>query len=48
MVDINLKNFSDRRVCILGLGYVGVTLAVAMADVGFKVLGVEINDSVLD
>ena len=48
MVDINIKEISDRRVCILGLGYVGLTLAVTMADVGFKVLGVEINDSVLD
>ncbi|NKD88702.1 nucleotide sugar dehydrogenase [Haematospirillum sp. 15-248] len=37
----------DKQVCVLGLGYVGLTLAVAMADVGFKVLGVEIRDEVL-
>jgi UDP-N-acetyl-D-mannosaminuronic acid dehydrogenase len=43
-----LDAFSDNHVCILGLGYVGLTLAVAMADVGFKVLGVEIRDDVLE
>lgn len=42
-----LDTFSDNHVCILGLGYVGLTLAVAMADVGFRVLGVEIRDDVL-
>lgn len=41
-------NFRDNSVCILGLGYVGLTLAVAMADAGFHVLGVEIRDTVLD
>jgi UDP-N-acetyl-D-mannosaminuronic acid dehydrogenase len=44
--DINF--FHDRQICILGLGYVGLTLAVTMADVGFKVTGVEIRDEVLD
>ena len=39
--------FEDRYVCVLGLGYVGLTLAATMADVGFKVLGVEIRDDVL-
>jgi len=43
-----IGDFSDRRVCLLGLGYVGLTLAVAMADVGFEVLGVEIRKPVLD
>lgn len=43
-----LDSFSDNHVCVLGLGYVGLTLAVAMADVGFKVLGVEIRDDVLE
>ena len=45
---ITVENFKDRQVCILGLGYVGLTLAVAMADVGFEVLGVEIRDEVRD
>lgn len=35
------KNFSDASVCIFGLGYVGLTLAVALADAGFRVHGVE-------
>jgi UDP-N-acetyl-D-mannosaminuronic acid dehydrogenase len=40
-------DFRDRSVCVLGLGYVGLTLAVAMADAGFRVTGAEIRDSVL-
>ncbi|MGQ0663482.1 MAG: nucleotide sugar dehydrogenase [Pseudomonadota bacterium] len=42
------ENFADRRVCVMGLGYVGLTLAAVLADVGFEVLGVEIRDDVLD
>ena len=42
------SSFADREVCVLGLGYVGLTLSVAMADTGFKVHGVEIRDEVLD
>ena len=37
----------DRSVCIVGLGYVGLTLAVAMADAGFRVHGVEVAEPVL-
>ena len=44
---MELNSFSDNRVSILGLGYVGLTLAVAMADIGFSVLGVEIREDVL-
>ena len=40
-------NFTDQNVCILGLGFVGVTLAAVMADVGFRVVGVEIRDEVI-
>jgi UDP-N-acetyl-D-mannosaminuronic acid dehydrogenase len=47
MSDVN-KLFPDSKVSILGLGYVGLTLGVAMADVGFKVHGVEVRDSILD
>lgn len=39
--------FQDSRVCVVGLGYVGLTLAVAMADVGFHVHGLEKRDDVL-
>ena len=41
------KNFHDRSVCVMGLGFVGLTLAVAMAEVGFQVNGVEIREDVL-
>lgn len=30
-----------QKICIVGLGYVGLTLAVAMAEVGYEVVGVE-------
>jgi nucleotide sugar dehydrogenase len=40
-------NFRDRDICIIGLGYVGLTLAVAMADAGFRVTGVENAPDVL-
>lgn len=41
------ETLRDRHVCIVGLGYVGLTLAVAMADAGFRVHGVEVSDAVL-
>ncbi|RUO98470.1 nucleotide sugar dehydrogenase [Hyphomicrobium sp.] len=41
-------SYRDKNVCIIGLGYVGLTLAVAMADCGLRVHGVEINSKVLD
>jgi UDP-N-acetyl-D-mannosaminuronic acid dehydrogenase len=37
----------DGNVCIMGLGYVGLTLAVVMADVGFRIHGVEIREGVV-
>lgn len=37
----------DERVCILGMGYVGLTLAAVLADRGCSVVGVEINDAIL-
>ena len=39
--------FEDRIVCVLGLGYVGLTLAAVMADLGFKILGIETRADVL-
>ena len=38
----------DGQVAIIGLGYVGLTLAVVAADCGYRVLGVEIRSEVLD
>jgi UDP-N-acetyl-D-mannosaminuronic acid dehydrogenase len=37
----------DNKVCIMGMGYVGLTLAVVMAEKGFHVSGVEINSNTL-
>ncbi|HCA42281.1 MAG TPA: nucleotide sugar dehydrogenase [Bacteroidetes bacterium] len=35
-----------RNISVIGLGYVGLTLAVTLADVGFKVYGIEKNNSI--
>lgn len=37
-----------EKICILGLGYVGLTLAVHAAGAGFEVYGVEISDETRD
>ncbi len=48
---MKLKNlpdsYKDCNVCVMGLGYVGLTLAVTLADIGFNVTGVEIDDEIL-
>lgn len=41
------EDFLDNKVCVLGLGYVGLTLAVAMARVGFAVHGLEVRTEVI-
>ncbi len=41
------ESFGDGEVCIVGLGYVGLTLAVAMAEAGFSVTGVEIMPEIV-
>jgi UDP-N-acetyl-D-mannosaminuronic acid dehydrogenase len=41
-----LKN--DTEIVVVGLGYVGLTLAAFMADRGFRVHGAEIRETVLD
>lgn len=38
---------AEERVCVVGLGFVGLTLAVVLAESGFRVCGVEIRDDVL-
>lgn len=39
------KRVADRsaRICVVGLGYVGLPTAVAFAEAGFAVIGVEVN-----
>ena len=41
------ESFSDKKVCVMGLGYVGLTFAVTLADIGFEVFGVEVKDDIL-
>lgn len=38
---------TDNEICIMGMGYVGLTLAVAMAKKGYRVHGVEIDEKKL-
>lgn len=40
------SDYKDHTVCVLGLGFVGLTLAAVMAEKGFHVIGVEIRDFV--
>ncbi|MFC2028981.1 nucleotide sugar dehydrogenase [Chloroflexota bacterium] len=41
-------DIKSRKVAVLGLGFVGLTLAVVLADSGFKVMGIEAQQSVVD
>ena len=36
------------NIAIIGLGFVGLTLSLSLADRGFKIYGVEINRDTLD
>ncbi len=45
-MSLRLKNKINRkeaRVAVIGLGYVGLPLALAFADKGFKVLGIDVD-----
>ncbi len=37
-----------KNICVIGLGYVGLTLTVVLAEKGFKVLGIEKRKDILD
>jgi UDP-N-acetyl-D-mannosaminuronic acid dehydrogenase len=37
-----------RKIAVLGLGFVGLTLAVVLADAGFNVLGIEAQETVVN
>ena len=41
---MKLNNFKKKRICIIGLGYVGLPLALEFSKY-FKVLGVDIDKS---
>ena len=38
----------SRKICMLGLGYVGLTLSLVLSEIGFKVYGYDINDKVIE
>ena len=44
----NISINEGEKICIIGLGYVGLTLAVTMANAGYQVHGVEVRKDVLD
>ena len=43
-----MNSKSDESICIVGLGYVGLTLGVSLAYKGLKVYGAEVNLEVLE
>lgn len=43
-----MRTEQSEKIAVLGLGYVGLTLAMGLADVGFRVCGVDINPEVVD
>lgn len=38
----------SKRVCVIGLGYIGLPTAAFLADNGFDVIGVDVNTEVID
>jgi len=41
-------NGSAKRVVVFGMGYVGVTLAVSLANIGHQVTGIDINQGIIE
>ena len=39
---------SDRSVCVMGLGYIGLPTASVLATKGFSVLGVDVKPDIID
>ena len=40
----NKINTKEAKLCVVGLGYVGLPLAVEFAKAGFKVTGIDISE----
>jgi len=47
-VDSSASKKNEYDIAVVGLGYVGLTLATVMAEVGFRVLGVEKRQSIVE
>lgn len=41
-------DFKHRTICIVGLGFVGLTLAVSLVDVGYEVVGFDLNEKLVN
>ena len=39
---------SKNKICVFGLGYVGQTLSIVLAEAGFHVLGIEKNKQIVN
>lgn len=42
------SDVKNKTVCVIGLGFVGLTLSIVLADAGFKVIGYDINKEVVN
>jgi len=42
------SEIKTREVCIVGLGYVGLTLAASLSNVGFRIIGVDHNEKIVE
>ena len=43
-----MRNIKDLKICILGMGYIGLPTGITFARAGFKVFGFDVNKSVID
>ena len=41
-------NNRNKTVCVIGLGYIGLPTAALLANTGYEVIGVDINQSTVD
>ncbi len=42
------NNILDKKICVIGLGFVGLTLSLVMSDCGFKVYGYDNNKVIVN
>ena len=41
------QDIYEKKICVIGMGYVGLTLALTFSDIGFKVIGIEKREGVV-
>ena len=37
------SDFSSKQIAVIGLGFVGLPLSIALTEKGFKVVGIDVN-----